>query len=122
MLQVLEKLERELHNPLVRKQQERLCCLLHPDFREFGKSGKEFNRESIIADMQEDDSALKIWSGDYQLQFSTENSALILYKSAYIELDGSLSSYSIRSSLWIKADSNWKIIFHQGTSTAPFEV
>lgn len=120
ILEQLEKLERELHKPLTRGNIERLCELLHADFREFGRNGRFYTRSDILEELVGEDGSLRIWSGDYALQHATANSALIIYKSAHIEQNGALSSFSLRSSLWVRETEKWSIIFHQGTPATPF--
>lgn len=122
MLEELEQLERELHQPSTRSDASRLAELLHPDFREFGKNGRDYRFREILEELFGEDGDLRVWSGSYTLQHTTKDSALILYKSAHIEVDGSLSSFSLRSSLWVKLGESWQMIFHQGTRTEPFEI
>ena len=122
MLEELERLERELHEPPVRGSVERLSELLHADFQEFGRSGRHFSRSDILRELPQEDGSSRVWSGGYTLQYATSESALVLYKSAHIEEDGSLNSFSVRSSFWVKDGGRWKMLFHQGTPTAPFEI
>jgi len=122
MLEELEKLERELHQPSTRSSLDRLSELTHADFREFGKSGREYDLKNILERLPQETDTVKVWSGNYELQFATPDSALILYKSAHITPDGQLSAFAVRSSLWVKNQSRWQILFHQGTPTEAFEV
>lgn len=122
MLEQLERLERELHKPSVRCDENRLTELLHPGFREFGKNGRDYCFDQIVEELSEEDDSLQAWSGGYTLQYSTPESALILYRSAHINQDGSVSSFALRSSLWVKDGEKWKMLFHQGTRTAPFDL
>ena len=48
LLQEIQALEVELHHPGVRCSRQRLEELLHPDFHEVGRSGRSYNRETII--------------------------------------------------------------------------
>lgn len=122
MLHELERLERELHDPSVRRDANRLSELLHPDFRECGKNGRDYRLEEILKELSEEDGNLRVWSGRYSLQHATPESALLLYRSAHIDQNGSVSSFSFRSSLWVKDGGNWRMLFHQGTRTEPFEM
>ena len=43
ILPTLQVLERELHQPATQQDAERLRTLLHPHFREFGRSGADIH-------------------------------------------------------------------------------
>jgi hypothetical protein len=45
LLEGLQFLEQELHRPETRRDAERMQTLLHPDFEEFGRSGRRYTRE-----------------------------------------------------------------------------
>ena len=48
MISELESLERELHTPQARRSRARLEQLLHPEFREIGRSGRQYSRDETI--------------------------------------------------------------------------
>jgi hypothetical protein len=50
--QLLEDLERELLQSSTRKNAARVADLLADNFREFGTSGKAYNKSEIIAHLQ----------------------------------------------------------------------
>lgn len=122
MLKQLERLERELHSPSARADFQRITDLLHVDFREFNRNGCDYTLADILDELAHEGGSLHVWSGDYALQYLTAESALLLYKSAHIELDGSISSFSMRSSLWVRDGERWKMLFHQGTPAEAFEI
>lgn len=104
LAQELEALERELHKPTVRGSSERTSELLHKKFREFGRGGREFSLENILKYLSEEKITWETWLGSYSLQYETADTA------------------SRRSSLWVKEGTAWKMLFHQGTPTEPFEI
>lgn len=49
LLEVLQALEVELHHPGVACTRERLEQLLHPQFHEVGRSGRKYDRDTVVA-------------------------------------------------------------------------
>jgi len=121
VLETLRHLEQRLHTTDVRKDIAQLERLLHKDFVEFGRSGKVYSRASILKLLLQEAPVSLIWSQDYVVQELENKTALLTYKSAKLEPDGSLSRFSLRSSLWQLGDEGWQLRFHQGTATVPFE-
>jgi hypothetical protein len=122
LLQELEDLERELHEPGIRSSYERVSALLHKDFKEFGESGKEYSLQTILDYLLNESANWKVWSGNYSLQHESEDMALLLYQSAHIESNGDVTAFANRSSYWVKVDNDWQMLFHQGTPTEPFSI
>ena len=121
LLQTLRALEVALHQPSVRGDRERLDQLLHPHFREFGRSGREYDRAEMLLDLPQDQQPSQLWSQDFVLEPLAEGCALLTYRSASITADGTLERHTNRSSIWQLTPEGWKMLFHQGTATAPFE-
>jgi hypothetical protein len=98
--------------------------LLHQDYMEFGRSGKSYTKDDVIARLTLEDHSVKstfaIWSQDFVLATLSCNVALLTYKSASVEGNPRLSNYTLRSSIWEHISSRWQIRFHQGTATKPF--
>ena len=120
LLATLRELEQRLHRPEVRSHAGTVAEFLHPAFREFGRSGATYTREQILSEFtasQED----TIWSQDYALEPVAEDVALLTYRSAHVGPLGALERHTLRSSLWQRTEQGWKMRFHQGTPTAPFE-
>ena len=111
----LIELEKELHDPAVRKNKKRLGELLHESFVEIGRSGEIYNRADILASLDAEQNHT-VWSQDYNAQ-----SALLTYRSAHIGTGGELSRFSRRASLWEKQGNDWKLRYHQGTPTGAFD-
>ena len=104
LLDTLRALEVELHHPGVRSSAERLSQLLHPDFHEVGRSGRQYDRETIIR-----------W---LRVAPIAPDAALLTYRSAHRQQDGSLAHHTLRSSLWLKTSQGWQMRYHQGTPAA----
>lgn len=121
LLETIKELEVSLHDPKVRRSVARLEALLHPSFREFGRSGAVYSREELLTHVSSEGQQPKIWAQDFALELSSEGLALLTYRSAHVGEQGELHRHTNRASLWQLTESGWKIRFHQGTPTQAFE-
>jgi hypothetical protein len=121
LLDTLKALETSLHDPEVRRSAERLGALLHPAFRELGRSGREYTREEVLAEFSGGAPEFVIWAQDFSLEVLSESLALLTYRSAHVADGGALERHTLRASLWQRTEEGWKMRFHQGTPTAAFE-
>ncbi|QOV34787.1 nuclear transport factor 2 family protein [Streptomyces ferrugineus] len=81
--------ELRLLDPEVRRSPELLGSLLHPEFHEFGASGRRWDKASTVNRLH--------------LTFDT------VYNGRHAH----------RSSLWRRTDDGWQMYFHQGTPFTP---
>lgn len=103
-------LERRLLAPDVRGSAGRLRELLHPDFVEFGASGRRWNRPSIIdALTTTPDHEPQIPVDDMRAVAVAGGVVLVTYRSRH----GGRTC--LRSSLWRRTGATWQLYFHQGT-------
>lgn len=113
LAQVIIGLEQELLDPSRRSSVEELKRLLHPWFREVGASGRNYDRESIIAQLAMEpirqSGPVKV-ANPVALQLAGH---LVLLR---WHLHAEVSSE--RSSLWILEQDRWQMIFHQGTTSS----
>ncbi|TLM72695.1 ribonuclease HI family protein [Pseudarthrobacter sp. NamB4] len=108
---LVEELERELLGPLVRGDIGRTAVLLHPDFMEFGSSGRVWTRDAMMMALEEDPGErtdIEILSVD---RIGAE-AVLLTYRSH------ARSGTVLRSSLWVLDGGRWRLRFHQGTPEA----
>jgi ribonuclease HI len=107
-----EVVERELAllDPAVRRDPRRVRALLHPDFTEYGASGRIWDRDSITA----------VTSGTDERIAATE------FRTVRLGPDAMLLTFrtddagcrALRSSVWIRDPAaGWLLRFHQGTLT-----
>src|SRR5215207_2251740 len=120
LLETLRTLEVALHQPQVRSDREQLDRLLHPRFREFGRSGRIYSKADILAELPDEPQAYEVWSQELAVEPLSEDLALITYRSAHINGDGELERHTNRSSLWQLTEHGWQMLFHQGTPTDAF--
>jgi hypothetical protein len=107
--EVLRGLEASLLESSVRKNVARVSELLAEDFREYGSSGRVFDKAQIIADLR-DEVPYAIAMQEFACMMLAEGVALVTYRS--VRESG---FEAIRSSIWVMRDGRWRMIFHQGT-------
>lgn len=82
--------------------------VLHPDFKEFGQSGRIFTLSDFKC------SALD--SSDYEIQsFKVLELSAANRLCTYTLVNHTNKMTSRRSSVWVLYEDDWKLIFHQGT-------
>lgn len=82
--------------------------LLDADFREFGSSGRVWDRASILAMLSQDDAAPPLVA-DVDGTALSPDIVLVTYRS---DRPG---RSTLRSSIWRRRDGRWSLVFHQGT-------
>lgn len=112
MEQLIFELEKKLLKPEIRKSSEELEKLLANDFIEFGSSGKTYNKEEVIESLANEDDSFTFEIDDFKTYQLSENIILATYR--LLKKDKETIN-SLRSSIWKKETSEWKMIFHQGT-------
>jgi hypothetical protein len=118
LLVVLSALERELHQPGVRRNARRLEELLHPSFSEFGRTGLACTRAEIVARLLNERESANVHAEDFHVRVLAEGVALLTYTSAHVTAGGTLEQHALRSSVWKLGPVGWQVVFHQGTPTA----
>jgi hypothetical protein len=121
LLDTLRTLEVALHQPAVRSDRGRLDALLHPAFREFGRSGVMYTRAEILAEFATAQQRYTVWSQDFVAESISDDLVLLTYRSAHANGAGVLDRHAIRASLWQRTERGWQMRFHQGTATQGFE-
>jgi hypothetical protein len=101
-------LEERLLHPDREADRSALAMLLSEDFREFGCSGRAFNREQIIEILLHSHPRAATISF-YSVDSLSDTTALATYHIT------TLTSVTLRSSLWVFRDQRWQMLFHQGT-------
>lgn len=120
LLETLRALEVALHQPHIRGDRDALETLLHPGFRELGRSGASYTREQVLAELATEPQTYAVWSQNYQVELLAHDCALLTYKSAHVNAEGQLERHTNRSSIWQVTEGRWLLRFHQGTPTGAF--
>lgn len=118
LLATLQALEVELHHPGVRCDAQRLEALLHPDFHEVGRSGRQYDRPTIVRFLAAQETQPAVEPGAFKVDELAPGVALLTYRSAHREADGTLVHHTLRSSLWLRTAQGWQMRYHQGTAAA----
>lgn len=118
LLAILQALEVELHHPGVRCDAQRLAQLLHTDFHEVGRSGRPYDRVTVMRFLREQVASPPVISDHFALQQLGPQIALLTYRSALRRPDAMLENHTLRSSVWVQQDARWQLIYHQGTPAA----
>jgi hypothetical protein len=121
MLTILRELECELHERSTRSNRDGLSQLLHPSFREFGRSGGLASRDEVIAQLLAEIESPNVMAQGFAVVELAPSVALLTYQSASVDASGSLERHTNRASVWRLEASGWQMLFHQGTPTAPFQ-
>ncbi|MBK7541048.1 MAG: nuclear transport factor 2 family protein [Candidatus Competibacteraceae bacterium] len=114
LLVELQRLEALLHTNEVRQDPEALAALLHPDFEEFGRSGRRYSRCEVLAEFTDGACLPKVQAESYEVSLIGEGVALLTYTSAHAA-EGPTRRATLRSSLWVLSRGKWRLRFHQGT-------
>lgn len=122
LLMTLTALERELHEPAVRRDVRRLRELLHPSFLEIGRSGYRIDLDDVLRDLPTEGGNGSIVADGFELLQPAEGVAILLYRSAHRSPSGVDSRHTMRSSTWIGEHGEWRMVYHQGTPTEPFDI
>ena len=103
--------ELQLLAPEMRRSPELLGSLLHPEFTEFGYSGRRWDRDSIIAELTgRPGPAIRpvTTRGMQGVQLADD----LVHLTFDTDHNGRLAH---RSSLWRHTDEGWLLWFHQAT-------
>lgn len=121
-MNILIEQEIALHKFTVRQNPDEVVRLIHPSFREVGKSGATYDYQSIV-EMMSSERAIDgyIHAQDFECIQLEPSIQLLLYKSALVEGAGKVSHYSKRSSIWAFTGERWQMKYHQGTSCPEFK-
>lgn len=108
----LQQLEEELLRAEVRHDPERLAALIAEEFREFGTSGRVFDKASILRELATESPA-ELSLSSFLCQQLAPDVALVTYRSQRVDSTG--ARHALRSSLWVNRQGRWQVLFHQGT-------
>ncbi len=102
--------ERQLLDPEVRRDPNLVRALLHPEFVEFGASGRIWNTESIIETLASEQAPSEITATDFVAMLLDPGAVLLTFRT------DSAGRACLRSSVWVRSDDDkWLLRFHQGT-------
>lgn len=106
---VLHSKEMEMLDPGVRSDPVLVRELLHDEFIEFGSTGRVYNKQ-ILVDMLSSERPSTVTIRDFSVRQLASDTALVTYRTV-----GQSGQEARRSSVWVREDGAWKMVFHQGT-------
>jgi len=122
LLKHLRTAEVALHESSTRHDPSKVEALLHDSFLEFGRSGVCCDRTEVLESLASQKSDSQILSQDFAITSLSADVALLTYRSANVDAAGTVSKYTLRASVWMRTPDGWKLRFHQGTPSGPFEI
>ncbi|MEM7361069.1 MAG: nuclear transport factor 2 family protein [Pseudomonadota bacterium] len=115
-------MEESLFEPAVRQDAEQLDAVLHDEFTEIGMSGRRYDKRSIMNLLHDSTkTTFQAIGQNYQFIELADGLVQLMYESANLEEGGELVNHARRTSIWQNESGHWKIKYHQGTATEPFE-
>jgi hypothetical protein len=111
----LKHLEERLIDPLVRSDAESVASLIADDFREFGSSGRCFDKASIIEELSHEPFRPAPTLIDFSARFLAAEVVLVTYRTVRQRSSRETMERSWRSSIWVNREDRWQLVFHQGT-------
>ena len=112
-LEQLELLEEGLWRAEVRFDPKRMDEILAPDFFEFGRSGRVYERGDTLGIPAQPINA-RLPLTNFSARLLDTNIAQTSYMSA-LTYNG-LEELANRSSIWSRTERGWQLRFHQGTA------
>ncbi|MCP5185724.1 MAG: nuclear transport factor 2 family protein [Pseudomonadales bacterium] len=118
LLDYLRERELMLQEAGTRADRAALARLLHPRFREFGRSGRTYTREAVLSELPAASAPVSYHAEAFEVKAVSADAALLTYRSGVLGMDGRIGQQALRSSLWVHGDDGWQLLFHQGTPAA----
>jgi glyoxylase I family protein len=113
----LRMLEESLLDSNVRHDGTRLRELLAEDFLEFGSSGRVWTRRAIIEMLDTETNFSPPAIEEFQCSLLSDHVALVTYRTVRNDTKTGERLASLRSSVWVFQNGDWRMRFHQGTRT-----
>lgn len=114
----IQRLESELHHPGVPCSRGRLEQLLHPAFHEVGRSGRPYDRETVIRYLAAQTAPPDVEALEHRLHPLAPDCVLLTFRSRQRAADGGFVNEALRSSVWRQGADGWQLFYHQGTPSA----
>jgi hypothetical protein len=107
LLALLRDLEEEIHTSVANINASRLDALLHEDFLEFGRSGRTYIKQDIMAQLSSSEPHVPLFADHFEVRRLSKHIALLTYRSANQLTDGTLDRFTLRTSVWEESQLGW---------------
>ncbi len=111
---LIKNFELDLLDPVARRSTSKVNDLLADDFKEIGQSGAHYTKQDIL-NLLSKARIIRYSMSDFHAQEIAPETILVTYKVEGRTVEDESSRFSVRSSIWQRRNSAWKLIFHQGT-------
>lgn len=114
-------LEKALLTFEVRQSAAKLTEMLSEDFKEIGSSGACLGLAEILENLPRE----RDWSAttqDWEFRTLSEDIVQTICNACIKKSGSATEAYSRRTSIWRLEGEFWKMVYHQGTLVAPFEL
>ena len=108
-LDIVRDCERALLTGAFRGDRLSAGLLLHPEYREFGKSGRVWDKKSVLDLMEDTSELVQIRAENVETVPLGDDVVLVTYDSVTPQ------ARAHRSSVWVRESGRWQVRFHQGT-------
>ncbi len=112
--ELIQHLEERLLRANVRRSPQDIAELLADDFIEIGSSGRIYDKQTTIAELQRE-SPVEIALTHFQMRILAPDVVLATYRAVRSASTPAQTAQSLRSSIWRRLDGRWQLVFHQGT-------
>jgi len=114
----LRELEERLLQPDFRRSRPAVSALLADEFVEYGSSGRIFDKQQIL-DLLGSEPEQRIAIAHFEARPLSADVVLVTYRSVRPDGPPEAGATFLRSSLWVRRQGRWQVVFHQGTRAAP---
>lgn len=111
----LLELEKKLLDPELRRSPEKLAHFVADDFIEFGSSGHAYDKKRVLFLLRKQTPS-RLQIEEFRVIEISDAAALVTYRAYSESARTNGTRYSLRSSLWIRRNKSWQMVFHQGTA------
>lgn len=115
-LDMLQRLEEDLWREETRFDIPYMESIMAEDFIEFGRSGRTYDRASVLAVKAQPIGAV-LPLPNFMVRGLSDSVVQVTYDSHIQDRDK--TAYAHRSSIWSRGPDGWKLRFHQATPYEP---
>ncbi|UXN74753.1 DUF4440 domain-containing protein [Devosia sp. A8/3-2] len=115
---VFRSLEQALHRPEVRSSRDAVSALLADTFREFGSSGRVYDKAIVVDALAQETPDIRAPLPvilDFAAQALAPDLVPVTYRSVRHSTGDDVEQTVLRSSIWKQVGGSWLMLFHQGT-------
>ncbi len=113
--------ERQLLEPEIRQSEQALDALLDDEFIEIAGNGTVFNKYQVLTRLPTE-VVPQFYNQNFKGRMLSDDIVQLSYQAAFRRSARAEFNYSLRMSLWRYSEASWKMVFHQGTPCAVFNI